>query len=259
MKINFLKGRNWVCFAFFFLGKKQGMLVLGGLATVLLATSSVALAECPIREHDRPTHQQTTSLLMSSGARLTLEGELLRVEGSDGRHIYYSVKQPDSGLPTSIIDLSATRFVVLGPVKSFLGVFVENYSKQEDLSLTPLPVRYEARFSYWTHLRGTCPIESARFSPALKAVVVSGWGRSGLISRLIHGDSFSTLLVAGNDDPNPKPLELEDGTALAYFGDDYEGNAVLRTRAGDGFLLKLGSKFVKCGSYHPMPNKLYTQ
>ena len=79
MKINFLKGRNWVCFAFFFLGKKQGMLVLGGLATVLLATSSVALAECPIREHDRPTHQQTTSLLMSSGARLTLEGELLRV------------------------------------------------------------------------------------------------------------------------------------------------------------------------------------
>jgi hypothetical protein len=223
----------------------------------LLATSSVALADCPIREYNRPTHHQKTSLLMSSGVRLTLEGELLRVENSDDKHIYYSVKQPDSGPPTSIIELSATRFVVLGPVDSFLGVFAENYSKREDLSLTSLQVRYGPRCSYWTHVRGTCPLAPARFSPALNAVVLSGWVHSGLISRLIHGDSFSTLLVAGNDDP--KPLELEDGSVLAYFWDDYEGNAVLRTRAGEGFLLKHGFEFVKCGSYPPMPDRLYVQ
>ena len=226
------------------------------LAIVLLATSSVVLAECPIREHNGVVQHQT-SLQMSSGVRLAIEGELLRVESSDGSFFYYSVKQPDSGPPTSIVELSTTRFVVLGPVESFLGVIAENYAKQEDLSLNPLPIRYEARCSFWTHVRGTCPIASARFSPALQAVVVSGWGRSGLISRLIHADSISTLLVANNDDP--RSLELEDGTALVYFWDDYEGNAVFRTRAGEGFLLKSGSEFVRCGLYRPLYDKLYIQ
>ncbi len=230
--------------------------VFAFLAIVFFPTNSVASAECPIRERTEVVQNQI-SLQMSSSVRLSIEGELLRVESSDDRHFHYSVKQPDSGPPTSIIALSATRFVVLGPVESFLGVFAENYSKREDLSLNPLPVRYEARCSFWTHFKGTCPIASARFSAALQAVVVSGWGRSGLISRLIDGDSISTLLVAGNDDP--KPLELEDGSALVYFWDDYEGNAVFRTRAGEGLLLKSGSKFVRCGLYRPLNDKLYIQ
>jgi hypothetical protein len=230
--------------------------VLAFLVIILLTTSSVALAECPIREHSESVQNQT-SLQMSSGVRLAIEGELLRVESSDSQSFHYSIKQPDSGPPTSIIELSATRFVVLGPVESFLGVFAENYSKREDLSINPLPIRYDASCSFWTHVRGTCPVASARFSPALQAVVVSGWVRSGLITRLIHGDSINTLLVANNDDP--KPLELEDGSALIYFWDDYEGNAVLSTRAGEGFLLKPGSKFVRCGLYPPLDDKLYIQ
>ncbi len=220
---------------------------LAFLATVLLATSSVALAECPIPETGGAVYNQT-SLQMSSGARLTIKGQTLRVEISEGRYFHYSVKQHDSGPPTSIIELSPTRFVVLGPRKSFLGVAAKDYSERDDLSLNPLPVRYDARCSFGTHFWGTCPVASARFSPALQAVVVSGW---------THDGSLGTLLVADNDDP--KPLELEDGTALAYFWDDYEGNAVLRTRAGDGFLLKQDSEFVKCGLYPPMYDKLYVQ
>ncbi len=230
--------------------------VFAFLSIVFLATSSVVLAECPIRERSEAVQHQT-SLQVLNGARLTIEGELLRVENSDGLSFHYSVKQPDSGPPTSIIGLSPTRFVVLGPVESFLGVIAENYAKREDLSLKPLPVRYEARCSFWTHVRGTCPVASARFSPALQAVVVSGWVRSGLISRLLHGDSIRTLLVAGNDDP--KPLEFEGGTALVYFWDDYEGNAVFRTRAGEGFLLNSDFKSVRCGLYRPLYDKLYIQ
>ncbi len=193
-------------------------------------------------------HNQS-SLRMSSGVRLTIEDQALRVENSDGRYFHYSVKQPDAGPPTSIIELSPTRFVVLGPVKSFLGVIAEGYSRQNDLGLNPLPIRYDAPCSFWTHFHGTCPVASARFSSALQAVVVSGWTRDG---------ALGTLLIAGDDDPGP--LELGDGTALLYFWDDHEGNAFLRTKAGEGFLLKSDSDFVRCGSFPAMQDDyLYVQ
>ncbi len=213
---------------------------LAFLAFVLLTTSSAVLAECPMKAHKSTINHQT-SLHISNGARLEIKGQTLCVVISDEQGFCYSVKQHDEGPPTSIIELSATRFVVLGPKMSFLGVIAEDYSERDDLSLSSLPVRYDVPCGFWTHFRGTCPVASARFSPALQSVVVSGWARDG---------SLGTLLISDNDDP--RTLELEDGTALLYFWDDDEGNAFLRTKAGDGFTLKSDSKFVRCGTFPAM-------
>lgn len=202
--------------------------------------SSTAHADCSSRTYNGPPLGQN-SVQLKHGLSVSIVGEAVVTRSSNGQIDRHSALQQDAGPPTDLIALSDTRFVVIGPVSSYMGFVTESADGTTKSRLEELPTVFDTPCDFWGRFNGTCPIVKARFSKALNAVIVSGWENSNAVR---------TLKIGQNS--QPEPLELTSGEALLYLGDDHNGMAVFRTKGGIGYKGETISSLAPCGKYPPL-------
>ncbi|WP_424929783.1 hypothetical protein [Amaricoccus tamworthensis] len=198
------------------------------LATlVTLPSPATAREPCPV-EGPKPEVYGNTWIHVDdrTSLRLVPSHVLLIVDGREKS--FKAVQQPDNGPAETIVEVTPGKYFVLGPVKSYLITLTEGDDGIELVAPVELPVRYYEECSFVDRVFwGICMEKPTEYSPALGAVVSSGYDKKG---------SQGTVLF--RDDSIGTPLELEDGTPVIYRRDDQAGNALVVTiEYWDGYVI----------------------
>ncbi len=104
----------------------------------------------------------------------------------------------------------------------------------------PLPARFDQKCGFWARLLGSCILSPVRYSPALSAVISSGWDVQREYGGILYRGGLAGM-----------PLVSPKGEPIGYLWDYDEGYAILRSESGKGYNANLGG-MSRCGQYPPL-------
>lgn len=180
---------------------------------------------------------------MADGVHVKIRDGLLKVE-IPGRDVQYeSIEQENAPEPETIISLSPKRIVLSGMARNLQGDVKRGDDGSVEFAFSVLPELYaEGPCSFWGQLINECGIiGEAQYSPALDAVLITGWQENGRVA---------TLQVKAEGPP--EPLRLPSGEDLIYFGDTKAGYAYFQkvkaspSSPREEYVKRRGAPFLPC-------------
>ena len=144
-------------------------------------------------------------------------------------------KQFGGGTVFGLVKLEDNTVSALGSANSYLfEVIVDDNNQTRFGEQKSTPIRSSARCSIISRWLGKCSLNEAQYSPALAAVVTSGWtGYFGFGS-----DIHRSIDLVDR-------AELSSGEQLAYSWDNRLGQAEFRSKGGERYLYD-GKRFLSC-------------